>query len=127
MPATAARSIATTPRAAWRQLRYFEAGGMVHCLSAARPRRAVDTLSGPTRGRGVEPMAKLVKDAGFRIERPDTGYMRRPRPMTFMRPRTERAGSAVPSASNRCVKSRYPAPNPERTGMTREGSRYRKE
>lgn len=30
------------------------------------------------------PVSQLVEDAGFRIERVDTGYMKGPKPMTFM-------------------------------------------
>ena len=30
------------------------------------------------------PIAELVRNAGFRMERLDTGYMRCPKPMTFM-------------------------------------------
>ena len=30
------------------------------------------------------PIAQLVEDAGFEIERMETGYMDGPRPMTFM-------------------------------------------
>jgi ubiquinone/menaquinone biosynthesis C-methylase UbiE len=30
------------------------------------------------------PISELIKDAGFRVERLDTGYMKGPKPMTFM-------------------------------------------
>ena len=30
------------------------------------------------------PIGQMIEDAGFRMERLDTGYMKRPKPMTFM-------------------------------------------
>jgi hypothetical protein len=30
------------------------------------------------------PMRHLIEEAGFRVERIDTGYMKGPKPMTFM-------------------------------------------
>jgi hypothetical protein len=38
------------------------------------------------------PIAQLIRDAGFRVERLETGYMDGPRPMTFMYEGSARPG-----------------------------------